>query len=62
MPRPRLAIRPVEKNLSLPQDLVTQVDLELWSDVEGKVPFGAWSQYVEGLIRADLGKRYGQGN
>ena len=59
MPRPRKAIRPVEKNLSLPQDLVTKVDLELWSEVEGKVPFGAWSNYIEGLIRKDLAERYG---
>jgi hypothetical protein len=60
MPRPRKAIRPVEKNISLPQDLVTRVDLELWSEVEGKVPFGAWQKYVEGLIRADLARRSGE--
>ena len=54
MPRPRKAIRPVEKNISLPQDLVLRVDLKLWSELEGKVPFGAWQRYVEGLIRADL--------
>jgi len=58
MARPLKAVRPVEKNLSLPQDVVTKVDLELWSEVEGKVPFGAWSRYVEGLIRNDLAKRY----
>lgn len=57
MPRPRKAIRPVEKNISLPQDLVTRVDLELYSDLEGKVPFGAWQRYVEALIRADLDRR-----
>lgn len=57
MPRPRKAIRPVEKNISLPEDLVARVDLELYSDLEGKVPFGAWQRYVEGLIRADLERR-----
>lgn len=60
MPRPRKAIRPVEKNISLPEDLVARVDLELYSDLEGKVPFGAWQRYVEGLIRADLERRAAQ--
>ena len=63
MPRPRKAIRPVEKNISLPEDLVARVDLELYSDLEGKVPFGAWQRYVERLIREDLAKREGgEGN
>ena len=48
---------PVEKNISLPEDLVARVDLELFSELEGKVPFGAWQRYVEGLIRADLERR-----
>jgi hypothetical protein len=56
MPRPRKAIRPVEKNISLPQDLVLKVDLLLYSELEGKVPFGAWQRYVERLIREDLFK------
>lgn len=58
MPRPRKAIRPMEKNLSLPQDLVAAVELELYSEIDGKVPFGAWSHYVEELIRKDLALRY----
>ena len=57
MPRPRKAIRPIEKNISLPEDIVARVDLELFSEVEGKVPFGAWQRYIEGLIRADLARR-----
>ena len=54
MGRPRKAIRPIEKNISRPLDLVAQVELELYSELEGRVPFGAWSRYVEGLIRQDL--------
>lgn len=57
MPRPRKAVPSVEKNLSLPRDLVVAVDLELFSELEGKVPFGAWGKYVERLIREDLTKR-----
>lgn len=57
MAKPPRIIRPVEKNISLPEDLVARVNLELFSEVEGKVPFGAWKKYVEQLIRADLAKR-----
>lgn len=59
MGRPRKAIRPIEKNISLPLDLVARVELELYSELEGKVPFGAWSRYVEKLIRDDLEKKGG---
>ena len=57
MPRPRKAVRPVEKNISLPEDLVARVNLELYSDLEARVPFGAWQKYIETLIRADLDRR-----
>lgn len=57
MGRPRKAVRPVEKNISLPEDIVARVDLELYSEVDGKVPFGAWQRFVEGLIRKELARR-----
>ena len=56
MARPIKTDRPVEKNLSLPSSLVARVDLELFSALEGKVPFGAWQKYVVGLIEEDLAK------
>ena len=57
MPRPRKVIPSVEKNISLPRDLVAVVELSLYSELEGKVPFGAWQRYLERLIREDLVKR-----
>ena len=57
MGRPRKAVPSIEKNISLPRDLVVAVELELYSEVEGKVPFAAWQRYLESLIRADLAKR-----
>ena len=57
MGRPRKAIPSIEKNLSLPRDLVVAVELELYSEVEGKVPFAAWQKYLEDLIRKDLAPR-----
>ena len=57
MGRPRKAVPSIEKNISLPRDLVVAVELELYSEVEGKVPFAAWQQYLEDLIRKDLARR-----
>ena len=57
MGRPRKAVPSVEKNISLPRDLVVAVELELYSEVEGKVPFAAWQKYLEDLIRKDLARR-----
>lgn len=60
MPRPKLAIRPVEKTVNIPTDLCTKVDLLLFSELEGRVPHGAWSKYVCGLIDFDLKLRASQ--
>lgn len=57
MGRPRKAVPSIEKNVSLPRDLVIAVELELYSEVEGKVPFAAWQKYLENLIRKDLTSR-----
>ncbi len=46
MGRPRKVMRSIEKNICLPEDLVTRVELELFSDIEGKVPFGAWQKFI----------------
>lgn len=60
MPRPKKTDRPIEKNISLPSSIVTQVELELYSELEGRVPFGAWQRYIVGLIQADLATRYSE--
>lgn len=54
MARPRKTDRPQEKNISLPQSLVARVELELFSELEGRVPFGAWQKYIVRLIEADM--------
>jgi hypothetical protein len=56
MGRPKKAVRPIEKNISLPEDICAQVDLRLFSPLECRVPHGAWSRYITGLIRQDLSK------
>ena len=57
MARPKKTDRPVEKNISLPQSVVVRVELELFSELEGKGPFGAWQRYIVRLVEADLAKR-----
>lgn len=59
MARPKRTDRPIEKNLSLPSSIVARVELELYSELEGRVPFGAWQKYIVGLIMADLAKKEG---
>ena len=51
MPKPKQVDRPIEKTLSLPTSVVTRVELELYSSLEGKVPHGAWSKLVTQLLR-----------
>ncbi len=60
MPRgkPPKVIRPVLKNISLPEDLVARVELELYSELEGRVPHGAWARLVERLLREHLDRRH----
>jgi hypothetical protein len=57
MPKPKNPIPSIQKNLSLPLDLVAKVDLELYSPLEGRVPHSAWARYVSQLIREDLRRR-----
>lgn len=59
MPRPRKTDRPVEKNISLPTSTVARVELELFSELEGKVPFGAWQRFLVGLIDQHFARRGG---
>lgn len=60
MARPRKTDRPIEKNISLPQSIVVRVELELFSALEGKVPFGAWQRYIVSLVEADLQRKEGK--
>lgn len=59
MPRPKRVDRPVSKHIHLPETLAAQVELELYSELEQKVPFNAWGKLVEELLREWLEKRHG---
>ena len=51
MARPKKTIRTVYQNIALPEDLVAKVELELYSDLEEKVPFGAKAEFFTKLLR-----------
>lgn len=56
MARPKKIDRPVEKRVMLAESLVARVELELYSDLEGKVPFAAWQKFLTELIEEQLAK------
>lgn len=57
MARPKRLMRPVRKNLAVPEDIAARVDLELFSELEARVPHGAWSKFVTELIREHYKKK-----
>ena len=50
MPRPLKTDRPKRLEVQLPQSLRSQDEAELYSEVEGRVPHGAWSVLFEELL------------
>lgn len=51
MPRPKKTTRTIFKNIGLAEDLVARLELELFSEVEGRIPFGAQQAFFERLLR-----------
>lgn len=51
MPRIKQVTPSIDKHIHLPAELVARVELELFSELEGKVPFGAWQQFITKLIK-----------
>lgn len=51
MPRPKKTVRTVYKNIGLPEDLVARLELELYSEVEGRIPHGAQQEFFTRLLR-----------
>ena len=56
MPRPKKVIRTVFKNIGIPEDLNARMELELYSEVEGKIPFGAQQEFFSRLMREHFAK------
>lgn len=52
MGRPKNIIPTIQLNVMIPQDLVMQMNLELYSELEQRVPFGAQQRLLTALLRA----------
>lgn len=52
MAKPKAVIPTIEKKIQIPMDLCTRMELELHSELEGKIPYGAQSEFINKLIRA----------
>lgn len=50
MPKPRKIDRPHRLEISLPASVYHGLQRELFSDIEGRVPHGAYSTVVQGLV------------
>jgi len=57
MSRPKGITRRISKNISLPEDIVARMELELFSEVDGRIPIGAQSQLIEQLLRDYFNKK-----
>ena len=57
MPRPKNTIRRIQINAMIPEDLVAQMKLQLFSEVEGRVPHGAQSDFISQLIAAHFSQK-----
>lgn len=57
MARPKKTIRTVFKNIGIPEDLAKQVDDELYSELEGRVPFGAQQAFYTNLLREHFARK-----
>lgn len=57
MPKPKRVDRPVSKHLHFPESTASKVELLLYSELEERVPHGAWQKFITGLIEEHFEKR-----
>lgn len=50
-------IRPVKLTTNLPEDVRAKLDLHLYSEVEGRVPFGAYQRFLVERIQEFFSER-----
>lgn len=57
MPKTPNLIPSKHLNVALPLPVLTQLNLELYSELEGRVPHGAYSRFLTELIREHFASR-----
>jgi hypothetical protein len=61
MPRVKHIDRPVLIRAYLPESLYSRLNLDLYSEFEGRVPYGAMTKWLEGVTQKYLDEK-GQSN
>lgn len=51
MPRPKPIIPNEEIHITVPQDVKGKLAIHLWSNTEGKVPFGAYNDFFRARLQ-----------
>jgi hypothetical protein len=60
MGRPRKIARNVEVKITIPEELYGRVQLELFSPLKGRIPYGVFSGEVVKLLEGWLSTRTGE--
>ena len=50
MPRPKQTTPSIMKNIALPEPLAAKLELELFSELEGRIPTGAYKDFFTQLL------------
>ena len=61
MARPSHTTKSVQLNLSLPQPLADKLALELYSEVEGRIPLGAYKAFFTTLLENHFAEQQATG-
>ena len=56
MSRPRKIDRTVDVHIMLPQSLVAEIELRLYSDLQQRIPLGARAAFYEQAVREYLNR------
>lgn len=67
MSRPKATVAKVKKNIALSLPVAARLELELFSEVDGRVPVGAQGELIEKLLiehfaKIDKAAKKGKGN
>lgn len=62
MGRPKYADARVEKAVQFPETLAARIELHLWSELEQRVPYGKFSEFVITACQEKLASIYKQEN
>jgi len=54
MPRPRNILRKVQLHVWVTEEVRTRMDLRLYSSIEGRIPFGAHSDFIDSTLGREL--------